>query len=167
MPHGNVAETEQESWEKWEKSPQTFKIQIRMLWGFSPAYLGVVLHHTADLLHHVDASLTVQGIDQLSQVRIAVTDGPVLQRSIRPLVVRRVTIGEGRHFPLSDVGQGLVHIYPLGSHLGCHYFQDIHPWTQREDNKCMAEGKGAPSMAPWPTQIKGLLNLPEVTGLQW
>lgn len=91
-----------------------------MLWGLSSAYLGVVLHHTADLLHHVDAPLTVQGVNQLGQVRVAVADGPVLQGGVRPLVVRWVTIGEGRHFPLSDVGQGLVHIYPLGSHLGRH-----------------------------------------------
>lgn len=115
-----LAKTEQEYRKKWERSDQTFKIKIRMLWVLSPAYLGVVLHHTADLLHHVDAPLTVQGVNQLGQVCVVVADGPVLQGGVRPLVVRRVTIGEGRHFPLRDVGQGLVDIYPLGSHLGRH-----------------------------------------------
>ncbi|TNN85000.1 hypothetical protein EYF80_004654 [Liparis tanakae] len=56
------------------------------------AHLWVVLHDTADLLHHVDAALSVQGVDQLGQVGVAIPDGPMLQRGVRPLVIRRVAV---------------------------------------------------------------------------
>ena len=100
------------------------------------AYLWVVLHDTADLLHHVNTALSMQGIDQLGQVGIAVADGPVLQRGIRPLVVRRVAIWEGGDLPLCGVGQWLIHVYPLGAHLSRHQLQDIHPWAEKENQTC-------------------------------
>lgn len=92
-----------------------------------PAYLWVVLHDAADLLHHVDAALSVQCVNQLGQVGVAVPDGPVLQRGVRPLVIRRVAVGKGGHLPLCGVGQRLVDVYPLRAHLSRHQLQDIHP----------------------------------------
>lgn len=55
--------------------------------SIQPAYLWVVLHDTTDLLHHVNAALAVQGVNQLGQVGVAVPDGPVLQCGVRPLVI--------------------------------------------------------------------------------
>lgn len=92
-----------------------------------PPYLWVVLHDAADLLHHIDAALPVQGVDQLGQVGVAVPDGPVLQGGVCPLVIGRVAIGEGSHLPLCGVGQRLIDVDPLGAHLGRHQFQNIHP----------------------------------------
>lgn len=90
------------------------------------AHLRIVFHDTAYLVHHVDAALAVKGIDQLSQVGITVTYGPVLQGSVRPLVICRVAVGKGGHLSLVGTGQGLVHVNPLTANLCCHQLQDVN-----------------------------------------
>lgn len=101
-----------------------------------PAYLWVVLHDTADPLHYVNAALSVQAVDQLGQISVAVPDGPVLQSCICPFVIWRVAIGEGCHLALRSISQRLIDVDPLGTHMGCHHLQDVDPWgaTQGLEN---------------------------------
>lgn len=98
----------------------------------TPAYLRVVLHDPADLCDHIDATLSVQSVDELCQVRFTVPDGPVLQCGVRPLVIGGVAVAKGRHLSLCGVGQQLVEVDPLGANLGRHQLQNIHPYERTE-----------------------------------
>lgn len=103
----------------------------------SRAYLRIVFHDAPYLLHHVNAAVAVQGVDELGQVSVPVADGPVLQGSVCPVVVRLVAIGEGCHLALCGIGQGLVHVDPLAANLSCHQLQDVHTWVKREDDRLL------------------------------
>lgn len=101
----------------------------------SRAYLRIVFHDAPYLLHHVNAAVAVQGVDELGQVGVPIADGPVLQGSVCTLVVRLVAVGECCHFTLCGIGQGLVHVNPVAANLSCHQLQDVHTWVKRGENR--------------------------------